>query len=348
MSAHTTQATPTPITQIMLSPITVLPISATTTAPVPLLPNPSSYVAAVATPPTSNTSYTFLPDLEVTLTPQGGFPISQIGASGWKNMNYAVWASWTIKQGLKIWVHMWQAKYEEDHQPNLAQIKALIGKITCPEMAAAVWVSAPVAAECLREKLPLPWHFLVSNIPQNLTDFLGWQVIISTLEITCFFLPFNPSLQTYLCTLENFALPCTAKANTIVADLVKSMILGNCEAVSFIERMKHPILELQYALSSTKKKMLWNVYYCCPPELSLSNFLTWANKICSTEFISENYGRGTAHTGEKQFSCFRWLCPFTELPGWFGPTTKSAESNEHDMIERDYGSPNRHAQQSPV
>ncbi|KAL4062263.1 hypothetical protein J3A83DRAFT_4383155 [Scleroderma citrinum] len=323
MSAHMTQATPTPTTQTMPSPITVLPILATTTAPVPLPPNPSSCVATAATPPTSNTSYTFPPDLEVTPPPK---------------------ASWTIKQGPK----------------------ALIGKITCPEVAAAVQVSAPVTAKCLREKLPLPWHFLVSNIPQNLADFLEQQVVVFTLEVTCFFSPFNLPLQTYLCTLENFALPCTAKANTIVTDLVKSTLLSDHKAVSFIEkRMKHPIpgavekaihsiytQNFSITLSSTKKKTLWNMYCHCPPELSLSDFLTWVNKIHSTEFISEDYGRGTACTGEKQFSCFgcksldhpAGLCPFTELPGWFGPTTKSAESNECDMIERDHGSPNRHAQ----
>jgi len=102
--------------------------------------------------------------------------------------------------------------------------------------------------------------------------------------------------------------------------------------------------------------MLWNVYCCSPPELSLYDFLSWANIVRSTEFISEDYGRGTACTGDKQFVCFgckslnhpAGLCPFTELPGWFGPTAKSADPDERDMVERDHGSPNKHGQQSPV
>jgi len=229
-------------------------------------------------------------------------------------MNHMVRVSWTIKQGPKVWVHMWRAKYEEDHQSNLVKIRSLIGKIAGLEAAAAAHISAPVAAEHLREKLPLPWHFLMSNIPQGLADFLGQQVVISTPEATCFFLPFKPPLQTYICTLENFALPCTAEANIAVANLIKSTLLGDHETISFVEeRLKHPIpgaveralhsiyaQNFSIALLSTKKKTLWNIYCRIPPDLSLSNFLTWANKIRSTEFISEDYGRGTTHMGEKQ------------------------------------------------
>ena len=183
-------------------------------------------------------------------------------------------------------------------------------------------------------------------------------------------LPLPLPIQTYICTLENFALSATAEANVIVADLVKSTLLNDQETVSFIEeRMKHPIpgaaekailsiyaQSFSIALSSTKKKALWNVYCRTPPELSFSDFLTWANKIRSTEFISEDYGRGTVCTGDKQFTCFgcksldhpAGLCPFTELPGWFSPTARSAESDERNMVERDHGSPSKQGQKSPA
>ena len=196
MSAPTMQAIPAPAAQTVPTPITALPIPAPNTAPAPLPPNSSSYAGAVATPAAPGTRYSFSPDLEVTPVPQGGFPIPQIGTTVWRNMNQAIRASWTVKQGPKVWVHLWRVKYKEDHHPNLAKIKSLIGKIVCPKIVAAARVSAPVATDNLPEKLPPPWHFLVSNIPQDLAEFLGQQVVVSTSEATCFFLPFDPPLQT--------------------------------------------------------------------------------------------------------------------------------------------------------
>jgi len=103
---------------------------------------------------------------------------------------------------------------------------------------------------------------------------------------------------------------------------------------------------LQHCSLVCEEKMLWNVYCCSPPELSLYDFLSWANIVRSTEFISEDYGRGTACTGDKQFVCFgckslnhpAGLCPFTELPGWFGPTAKSADPNERCESKCGFGS----------
>lgn len=341
-----------------------------TTTPAPLPPNPSTYASAAATPPTGNHGFSFPIGFEVTPTPASGFPVPQIGASIWKNLNNTVKSSWFVKQGPKVWVRVWKARYEENHQPNVVKIQSLIGRIAGPGAAATLRVSAPVAAERLREKLPPPWHFLISNIPQGLADFLGQQVVVSTPEVTCFFLPFEPPLQTYLCTLENFALPFSAESNDIVAKLVQTTLIENHEITSFIEEhLIHPtpgaaeraiksiyVRSLNISLSADKKKTIWNVYCQSPPDLSLSDFFSLANKVRSTEFISGDYGRGTARTGEKQFICFgcksldhpTGLCPFTDLPGWFGPTTKAMEAEERDLVERDRNSPRKPPQQSPM
>jgi len=91
MSTPTVQAAPSPATPMVPAPITALPsIPITATALVPLPPNPSLYVAAPL-PPQNN--YTFPPDLEVTPTPQGGFPVPQIGASVWKNLRQSIKSS---------------------------------------------------------------------------------------------------------------------------------------------------------------------------------------------------------------------------------------------------------------
>ncbi|KAI6029995.1 hypothetical protein EDC04DRAFT_2605605 [Pisolithus marmoratus] len=261
----------------------------TPTAALPPLPlNSFSYAAAAASSPSSVSSHVFLPDLEVTPTPPGGFPIPQIGCSVWKNVNHIVRASWTIKPGPKVWAQVWKARYNDDHQPTLTKIQTLVEKIARPGVATTL---------CM-----------------------------------------------YLCTLENFTLPCTTEANNAIAEVVKAMLLCDHEGISFIEEwLENPgtsaverAIKSTYtssfiiALSLTKKKTLWNVYCCNPPDLSLPDFFAWACKVRSMEFIMEDYGRGTACIGDKQliyFSCksldhLTGLCPFTSLSGWFGPASQ--------------------------
>ncbi|KAI6128852.1 hypothetical protein EDD17DRAFT_1514923 [Pisolithus thermaeus] len=67
------------------------------------------------------------------------------------------------------------------------------------------------------------------------------------------------------------------------------------------------------------------------------------------EFITEDYGRGTAWIGDKQLICFgcksldhlTGLCPFTSLSGWLGPAPQSVTTDEHNMVERDRGCPRK-------
>ncbi|KAI6008449.1 hypothetical protein EDC04DRAFT_2610992 [Pisolithus marmoratus] len=283
---------------------------APTTAP-PLLPlNPSSYAAAAVTPPSSVPNHVFPPDLEVTPTPPGGFPVPQIGCSVWKNINHMVRASWTTKLGPKVWARVWKARYKDDHQPTLTKIQTLVEKIARPDVAT--------------------------------------------------------TLRTYLCTLENFALPCTTDANNAIAGIVQTTLLCDCEGISFIEDwLENPSTgaveraiksiyasSFTIALSPTKNKTLWNIYCRNPPNLSLPDFFTWAHKVRSTEFVTEDYGRGTACIGDKQLICFgcksldhpTGLCPFTGLSGWFGPTPWSVATDERNMVERDRGSSSKSGQ----
>ncbi|KAI5991387.1 hypothetical protein EDD15DRAFT_2197387 [Pisolithus albus] len=331
-----TQPPPAPLNSDTPStPATALP---------PLPPNSSSYAAAATTSPSSVSSHIFPPDLEVTPTPPGGFPIPQIGCSVWKNINHMVRASWTIKPGPKVWARVWKARYEDDHQPTLTKIQTLVEKIAGPGVATTLCVSVPVAAERLREKLPPPWHYLISNIPQSLADFLGRQVVVSTPDVTCFFLPFDPPLPTYLCTLENFALPCTTEANNTVAEVVKATLLCDHEGISFIEeRLENP------GTSAVERAIN-------PPDLSLPDFFTWACKVRCTEFIMEDYGRGTAHIGDKQLICLccksldhpTGLCPFTSLSGWLGPASQSVTTDERNMVERDRECPRKSGQRGVI
>ncbi|KAI6120440.1 hypothetical protein EDD16DRAFT_1518798 [Pisolithus croceorrhizus] len=342
LTEHMASTTFTPAsTQPLPVPLNPDSPSTPTTALPPLPLDSSSYAAAADTSPSSASSHVFPPNLEVTPTPPGGFPVPQLGCSVWKNVNHTVRASWMIKSGPKVWARVWKARYNDDHQPTLTKIQTLVEKIAGPGVATTLCVSVLVAAERLQEKLPPLWHYLISNIPQSLADFLGRQVVVSTPDVMCFFLPFDPPLQMYLCTLENFALPCTTQANNVVAEVVKATLLCDHEGISFIEeRLENPdtsaaeraiksiyASSFTIALSPTKKKTLWNVYCCSPPDQSLPDFFAWACKVRSMEFITEDYGRGTAQIRDKQLICFSCklldhltgLCPFTSLSGWLGP-----------------------------
>ncbi|KAI6154497.1 hypothetical protein EDD17DRAFT_1764752 [Pisolithus thermaeus] len=371
LTEHMASTTFTPAsTQPPPAPLNPDSPSTPTTALPPLPLDSSSYAAAADTSPSSASGHVFPPDLEVTPTPPGGFPVPQLGCSVWKNVNHMVRASWTIKSGPKVWARVWKARYNDDHQPTLTKIQTLVEKIARPGVAMTLHVSVLVAAEHLWEKLPPPWHYLISNIPQSLVDFLGRQVVVSTPDVMCFFLPFDPPLQMYLCTLENFALPCTTQANNVIAEVVKATLLCDREGISFIEeQLENPdtgaaeraiksiyASSFTIALSPTKKKTLWNVYCHSPPDLSLPDFFAWACKVRSTEFIMEDYGRGTAQIGDKQLICFgcksldhpTGLCPFTSLSGWLGPAPQSATTDERNMVERDRGCPRKSGQQGII
>ncbi|KAI6010193.1 hypothetical protein PISMIDRAFT_22969 [Pisolithus microcarpus 441] len=255
----------TTFTPASTQPLPVLLNSDTPSTPAtalpPLPPNSSSYTAVAATSPSSVSSHVFPPNLEVTPTPPGGFPIPQIGCSVWKNINRMVRASWMIKPGPKVWARVWKARYEDDHQPTLTKIQTLVEKIAGRGVATTL---------------------------HSLANFLGRQVVVSTPDVTCFFLPFDPPLPTYLCTLENFALPCTTEANNAIVEVVKATLLCDCEGISFIEeQLENPgtgaaeqaiksiyASSFTIALNPTKKKPFGTFTVTAPPDLSLPDFFT--------------------------------------------------------------------------
>ncbi|KAI6099392.1 hypothetical protein EDD16DRAFT_1526791 [Pisolithus croceorrhizus] len=224
LTEHMASTTFTPAsTQPLPAPLNPDSPSTPTTALPPLPLDSSSYTAAADTSPSSASGHVFLPNLEVTPTPPGGFPVPQLGCSVWKNINHMVRVSWTIKSGPKVWARVWKARYNDDHQPTLTKIQTLVEKIAGPGVAMTLCI--------------------------------------------------------YLCTLENFTLPCTTQANNVVAKVVKATLLCNHEGISFIEeQLENPdtgaveraiksiyASSFTIALSLTKKKTLWNVYCRSPP-----------------------------------------------------------------------------------
>jgi hypothetical protein len=196
------------------------------------------------------------------------------------------------------------------------------------------------------ERLPPPWHHLITGIPQSAIDkLMDWKVAC-TREATAFFVPFEQPLPNYVCTLEYFSLPDSATSNDIVETIVKHTLRVSSGFYDYLsgEGLKYNdicttiesfyVTSLRLSLSATTRQTVWNVYCGSPPSLTLDGFFRWANIIHSLEFFSEDYGIRVVRLGDKQFKCIgckgvdhpTGLCPFPQLPGWLGPTTACVES----------------------
>ncbi|KAG1868601.1 hypothetical protein F4604DRAFT_1927135 [Suillus subluteus] len=141
----------------------------------------------------------------ITTTPAGGFPTPQLSQSTWHNISQILKEKWPQKEGTKVWVHTYRAKYESNAQGTVAKLKDAIIKIIGESDTESLVVSTPTAAVELIERLPPPWHFLVSGVPPEAIEHLVCLQVCSSPEISCFFVPFKQPLPTYAFTLENFS-----------------------------------------------------------------------------------------------------------------------------------------------
>lgn len=280
--------------------------------------------------------------LRITATPMGGFPTPQLGQSTWRNVSQVLKEKWPQKEGAKAWVRTYRAKYETNAQGTLAKLKEAITKIIGDSDAENLVVSTPTAAAELVERLPPPWHFLISGVPPEAIERLVRQQVCSSPEISCFFVPFEQPLPTYALTLENFSFPDSDTTNRTIAEIVKETIRSNPDVLQFIhDNIPIPDAEaairtiesvrvssLNIAHSKSNKETVWNVYFDSPPNFSLKQYFDWTSLLRDFFYISEDYGYGTARQ-DAQFTCVgcksfdhpTGLCPFPKIPGWFGPST---------------------------
>ncbi|KAG2102793.1 uncharacterized protein F5147DRAFT_776143 [Suillus discolor] len=187
------------------------------------------------TPETSvNGVRTLNSGFRITATLPGGFPTPQLGQSTWRNISQVLKEKWPQKEGAKAWVRTYQAKHESNAQNTVAKLKDAITKIIGDSDAATLVVSTPTAAVKLVERLPPPWHFLISRIPPEAIKHLVRLQVCSSPEISCFFIPFEQSLPTYAFTLENFSFPDSEATNKEIMEIVKDTIRANPEVLQYI------------------------------------------------------------------------------------------------------------------
>ena len=225
----------------------------------------------------------------------------------------------------------------------MSKLREVIAKIIGSSDAASLLISTPIAAEDLEDRLPPPYHFLISGVPAESIDRLLALKVCSCSEISCFFVPFEQPLPNYVFTIENFTLPDSEASNIAVAEIVKRELRASPDllhllhthlptpdaeaAITTIDSIR--VSSLNIAVSKAISHTIWNVYIDSPPNLSLNDYFSWLNRVRQLHFESEDYGTGTIRNDDKQFLCVgcksfdhaTGLCPFPRLPGWFGPST---------------------------
>ncbi|KAF8844900.1 hypothetical protein BDN67DRAFT_893814 [Paxillus ammoniavirescens] len=297
--------------------------------------------------------------VKLTATPPDGFPVPQLGESVWRNTSQENRTRWPQKAGPKAWVRTFRAQYEENAQETVATLRYIITRLfNSNYLTQNLVVSTPVADHPLQERCPPPWHFLVSGLPESCILTLTNLAVCSTPEITCFFVPYEQPLPTYICTLENFSYPDSAASNTAVAAVVQKELQWAPEVSQFIhDHLRTPdanaaivalgsirVSSLVVAESPTQRKTVWNVYCDSPPELSLDHYFEWSALLRRIRYHSEDYGVGTARVEDKQYICVNCksldhpsgLCPYPRIHGWFGPSASSATAAEDiNLVTRD-------------
>ncbi|KAG1760806.1 hypothetical protein EDD22DRAFT_848231 [Suillus occidentalis] len=223
----------------------------------------------------------------------GGFPTPQLGQLTWQNVSQVLKEKWPQEEGAKAWVCTYHVIHESNAQSTVAKLKDAIAKIIGESNAETLVISTLTATVELIERLPPPWHFLISSIPPEAIE---WLVRLQPLPIYAF-------------TLENFSFPDSKTTNKEIAEIVKETICFNPKVLQYIHN-NIPVADSEAAIqtiesirvasltlahSKTAKKTVWNVYFESPLNFTLKQYFDWTSILCSFLYISEDYGYGTAH-----------------------------------------------------
>jgi hypothetical protein len=295
----------------------------------------------------------------ITATPKGGFPKPQLGDPIWRNVSTAQKLRWPQKKGPKAWVRVFRATYEPNAQVTVEKLRDIIPKIVGEKYAQNLVLSTPTAETELHERLPPPYHFLISGLLEDHLKILLDLEMCSCKEVTCFFVPYEMPLPTYIGTLENFSFPDSENSNLEIAEIAKRTIRAQSDVMSFVHNhIRVPDAEAAIAAidsirvtslrvtasSNLGKRTVWNVYCDSPPNFTLEHYYQWTKLIRNLPFASDDNGTGVIRR-ERQFICVQcksfdhptWACPFNRLPGWFGPPPPKEET----ITMMDDGSPQK-------
>ncbi|KAG1848877.1 hypothetical protein F4604DRAFT_1935161 [Suillus subluteus] len=287
--------------------------------------------------------------LKLTAPPLGGFHIPQLCDSVWNNIPANIQARWSQKPGAKVWARLFRAQYEENAQVMVTKIRNVIMQLILAPRAENLLISPPTAEVQPYISFTPPWHFLVSGILVEAINTLTNLAICTTSDVTCFFLPFDQPLPSYICTIKNLMYQDSDKSNLLIAELVKTTLLNSPAISDFINKhitapdasaVKRAldsicITSLNITTSKTSSFTIWNVYCDDSPRFSLEDYFMWSSIIRGLRFPSDDYRTGVPCLQEKQFLCLgcksldhpTGLCPLPNTPGWLGPSNAAPKED---------------------
>jgi hypothetical protein len=246
------------------------------------------------------------------------------------NVNLEQLQKWNDLPDPKLFVYLWEGKYQSNSALTAARLRATIGNLlNIPEPA----VVPPDAARPSNRYYAAPWCFLVTRISSEAAERLILQQLWSTPSITFFAIPFAPPVSRHLCSIENLIFQ-EAEVDEVTA-LIKTTIQNNERARAFIHTsdplpntLKRiidsvEVKALQMHEKGGEPKLIWNIYIDSPTN-SLTAHREWLQIAQSLRFVTALNGVGTPFqiqgcVGCKSTDHPTGLCPFPKLPGWFAP-----------------------------
>ncbi|KAJ7136379.1 hypothetical protein C8R43DRAFT_1020592 [Mycena crocata] len=283
-----------------------------------------------------------------------GFLRPQCVESPWRNTTDRNRADWAAQEGPKGWIRLYRAKYVPNARDSILKLLFVIPRLVD---APKVVISPPTAREELDERLPAPWNFLISSIPEASLKTLTDQCVWSTPTITFLVFTFDMPIPRYIMTLQNFTCVDSIESNKFIARTIKEKLIGYKEATEFVVKhsseadRKHAeamiesidVRSQEIAIAGGQTDIIWNVYCSPPNSLGFFRFLEWCTAARSYTFDTARFGTGVPRMGREQLFCVgcksydhpTGLCPLPSVPGWFGPTIKSVSSEDKTLVAGD-------------
>ncbi|KAG1766597.1 hypothetical protein EV702DRAFT_1204052 [Suillus placidus] len=246
--------------------------------------------------------------LKLTSTPSGGFHVSQLGDSVWRNITPALQAKATdiiISPPTAD-----ETLYEQFSQPWHLLISGLSVEATDLLTTLAVCTTAEVTCFFVPFKQPLPTYICTI---ENMT--------------------FQDSTRSNLLIVE--LVRKVLRENAEVSNFIYSHIIAPSASTALRAIDSIRVSSLNIATSRSSMLTVWNIYCDSPPPFSLEDYYLWSALIHGLRFPSDNYGTGAPRLQDKQFTCTgcksldhpTGLCPLLATPGWLNPSNTAAKED---------------------
>ena len=237
-------------------------------------------------PKLSTGAQTLSSGLMVTATPKDDFPVPQLGDSVWQNIAQRQKIAWPAKKGGKAWVRVFQGAYQENAQDTVEKFHEIIPKLIGEINTKNLVISTPSTEKDMLVHLPPPYHLLISGLEDDIIKVLINMGTCSTKDLTCFFVPFEQPLPSYVGTLENFSYPDSENSNYAITEIIKSTLTATPDILTFIhDNIPFPnanaalkaidsicVTSLRVTTSKSGKCTIWNVYCDSPPNFNLETY----------------------------------------------------------------------------